>query len=127
MITIQTTTARRWAQLLGLGLALAVAIVAILALVLPAAALTLALALVVAGATLALQQARAVARSARAAVAGAPSAAEAAQPTMLLELADGAVLSARLVPLPGDDAYTLVLTRQGYLLLGADGEVVHRL
>jgi len=127
MTTTRMMTARQGFRLLGLGLALAVVIVATLAVVLPALALALTLALVVAGAAMAMQQARAVARSARAAVAGAPRTAEAPQPTMLLELADGAVLCARPVPLPGDGAHTLVLTRQGYLLLSAGGEVFHRL
>jgi hypothetical protein len=120
-------TARQGLQLLGIGLALAVVIVATLAVVLPALALALTIALVVAGAAMAMQQARAVARSARAAVAGAPRAADSPQPTMLLELPDGAVLSARPLPLPGDGAHTMVLTRQGYMLLRADGELFHRL
>lgn len=127
MMTTHMTTARQGFRLLGLGLALAVVIVATLAVVLPTAALALTLALVAMGGALVMQQARAVARSARAAVAGAPPAAETPQPTMLLDLADGTVLSARPVPLPGDGAHTMVLTRQGYLLLRADGEVFHRL
>lgn len=127
MTTVQMTTARQLAQMVGIGLALAVAAVVIVALVLPAAALAIALALTIMGAALLAQRVRAAARLAHAAVAGAPAADEAAPATVLLELADGAVLSARPVPLPGEGAHTLVLTREGYLLLNGGGEVVHRL
>jgi hypothetical protein len=127
MSMTQMMTVRQWTQLLGLGLALAVVIVAIVAVVLPATALALALALAATGVALATRQMQAMARSAQAAVMGAPPAEAATPPVLLLELADGAVLSARPVPLPGQGEHTLVLTREGYLLLGAAGNVVHKL
>lgn len=126
MISITTIPARQWAQLIGLGLALAVVIVAVLAVVLPAAAIALALALLVLGAGLVAQRARAVAGAARAAVAGATEDA-AVSPPMQLLLDDGELLSARVVALPAPSERTMVLTRRGYMLLDAEGEVFHRL
>jgi hypothetical protein len=127
MSTMGTMSARQWAQAVGLGLALAVAIVAVVAVVLPVAALALAVALLVAGAVALAQQTRAVAQAARAATGSAPRGDEIPQPTLRLELADGAVVSARAVPLPGDGEHTLLLTRDGYVLVNAEGRAVHRL
>jgi hypothetical protein len=126
MISITTTPARQWLHLIGLGLALAVVIVVALAVALPAAALTLALALLVMGLGLVAQRVRTVAGAARAAVAGVV-ADEAATPTLELMLGDGELLSARAVALPVQSEHTLVLTRRGYMLLDAEGEVFHRL
>ncbi len=125
MSTTGMMTARQWAQLLGLGLALAAAIVVTVAVVLPAAALALAVAMTAAALALVAQRAADVARGARAAVAGAPAPEGAPQPTLRLELPDGAVVSARPVPLPGED--TLLLTRGGYVVVSAEGRVLHTL
>jgi hypothetical protein len=119
--------ARQWVQLLGLGLALAAVIVVTVAVVLPAAALGLALALLVAGAVLVAQRVTAVAQAARSAVMGTRPAEEPPQPILRLELADGAVLSARPVPLPGGGEHTLLLTREGYVVASAEGKVLHRI
>jgi hypothetical protein len=126
MNTVQMMTAQQWGHYLRLGLALAVTIVVLVAVALPAGAMLLTIALVVLGVSLATQRAWAAAQSARAPRAGAANADEAA-PTMLLELADGALLSARPVPLSSQSKHTLALTREGYLLLNPKGEVVHKL
>lgn len=127
MSAIETMTARQWAQLFGLGLALAAALVVVVAVVLPAAALALALALAAAALSVATQRATAVARRTRAAVTGAPAPEGPAQPTLRLELPDGAVVSARPVPLPGEGEQTMLLTREGYVVVSAAGKVVHRI
>jgi hypothetical protein len=127
MSAMGAMTARQWAQIFGLGLAVAAAIVVAVAIVLPAAALALAAALTVAALTVAAQRASALARAARAAVSGAPTPEAMAQPTLRLELADGAVVNARPVPLPGESEHTLLLTRDGYVVVSAEGKVLHRL
>jgi type II secretory pathway pseudopilin PulG len=120
-------TARQWAQLMALGLALAVAVLVMVAVVLPAAALVMGLALLATGAAFVAQRASAVARAAQSAVRGAPSATGEAQPTLRLELASGEVVSARPVPLEGPSEHTLLLTRDGYVVVSAEGRVLHRL
>lgn len=120
-------TARQWGQLMLLGLLTAVAIVVVVAIVLPTAALVTALALLIAGAALVAQRASAVARAAHSRVADAFSGTQKPQPTLRLELADGSVLNARPVPLPGASEDTLLLTRDGYIVVSAEGRVIHRL
>lgn len=127
MSAMGTMTARQWAQLVGLLLTVAAVIITVVALTLPAAALALTLALLTAGVAMATQRISAAARVARAAVAGARPTEGAPQPTLRLELADGAVVSARPVPLPGASEHTLLLTRDGYLVVSAEGKVLHRL
>lgn len=122
-----TLTARQWAQLMGLALLVAVAIVALVAVVLPAAALALAVAMLVTAVAAAAQRASAVARAARGAAARAYGAGEAPQPTLRLELADGHVVAARPVPMAGESEHALLLTRDGYVVVSAEGRVLHRL
>lgn len=127
MSTTGIMTARQWAQLFGLGLALAAAIVVMVAVVLPAAAMVLALALTgVALATVA-QRATTVAQATRARVGRAWASESAPQPTLRLELPGGAVVSARPVPLPGEGEQTMLLTRDGYVVVSAEGRVLHRI
>jgi hypothetical protein len=127
MGAMELMTARRWAQVFGLVLALAVAIVVAVAVVLPVAALVLTLALLVAGVALVARQVPAMARTARTAATGMPSGEEQVQPTLRLELADGTELRARPVPLAGESEHTLMLTREGYVVVSAEGAVIHRL
>lgn len=122
-----TLTARQWAQLMGLALLVAVTIIVLVAVVLPAAALALALALLLASFVAVGQRVAAVARAARAAAARAYGASEAPQPTLRLELADGQVVAARPVPLAGESEHALLLTRDGYVVVSAEGRVLHRL
>ncbi len=126
MRTMNMTASRQWTRMLGLGLALAIVAVAVLAVALPAAALALTVALILAGAALLGERARAVGRRAHRPAAGTTEG-TAAQPSLQIELADGALLSARPVALPGEGERTMVLTRDGYLLLSAEGRVVHRI
>lgn len=127
MNATETMTRRQWAQLVGLGLMLAVVFVMAVAIVLPAAALALTLALLVVGATLVAQRVSSVARSVRSAASGERPAAGPAQPALLLELADGTVVHARPVPISGASEHTLALTRDGYVVLSAEGKLLHRL
>lgn len=127
MRTFELQTARQWFQLFGLALAAAAVLVAFVAVVLPAVALALALALLVVGALLVTQQMAAVARAARRVVASSPLDEEAAQPRLRLELPDGTVLSARQVPLHGPSEHAMLLTREGYALVDAEGRVAHRI
>lgn len=127
MSTTGMMPARQWAQLLGMALALAVILTLVVAVVLPAAALLMALAFVATGAAFVVRRVGAVARSARSAVAATTSADQAPQPTMRLELPDGQVLSARPVPLPAEREHTMLLTRDGYVVVSAEGRVLHRL
>lgn len=127
MSTTTTLTARQWAQLIGLALVAVATILTVVAVVLPMAALAMAAALLVAGVTLAAQRVASVARTARAAVRGAPAAEAEPQPTLRLELADGEVLSARPVPLAHESEDTMLLTRDGYIVVSAEGRVLHRL
>jgi hypothetical protein len=125
MSAIGMMTARERLQLLGLGLALAAVILVVLAVVLPLAAFTVAVAMLAATALVVARQLTAAARAARS-FAREPFAGEATRPVRL-ELADGTVVSARPVPLPGDGEHTLMLTREGYVLVSAEGRVIHRI
>lgn len=50
-----------------------------------------------------------------------------AGPTLRLTLPDGETVSARPVSLPGQASEQLLLTRNGYVVVDADGRVLHRL
>ena len=129
-----TLSARQWAQLMGLGLLLAVTVIVVVAVVLPTAALVTALVLAVAGVAMVAQRVGAVARAATQAVAGKPGARQATtgepeadtQPTLRIELASGEVRAARPVAMPQSE-HSLLLTRDGYLVVSAEGRVLHRI
>ncbi len=128
MSAIGTLTAREWARLMGAALLAAVTIVALVAVVLPAAALAMAAALLLMATVAMAQRASAVARAARERAASPRGAAEEAPlPTLRLELPDGQVLAARPVPLAGESEHALLLTRDGYVVVSADGRVLYRL
>lgn len=121
-----TVAARHWVQLVALGLVLVVAIVVILAVVLPTAALVLALVLAATGVAFVTQRTMAVARSAARTMAGSPAPDTTPQPSLRLELPDGEVVSARPVPLPQESEHTLLLTRDGYVVVNAEGRIIYR-
>ncbi|NJN16241.1 MAG: hypothetical protein HC822_08180 [Oscillochloris sp.] len=127
MYTVQIETVRRWAQVLGLGVLLAITLILVLAVVLPAAALVLALALIAATVLVVARQVRTVAQTAQHTAAKMSSAAEPVPATLQLELADGSVLQGRPVVMPGRQEHTMVLTREGYLLVDAEGAIRYRL
>lgn len=125
MSALETMSARQWAQAMGLTLLVAVAMILTVAVVLPTAALILTLALLAAGAGLVARRVGRVASAARRAVA--PEAPGEARPTLRLELPGGEVVSARPVPLAHESAETLLLTRDGYVVVSSEGRVLHRL
>jgi hypothetical protein len=127
MSTYGTGSARQWVQLIGLGLLLALAVMAVVAVVLPTAALIITLALVATGVAFVAQRVSAVAQAAGRAVSGEPAPEPTPQPTLRLELPDGEVVSAWPVPLPHESEHTLLLTRDGYVVVSAEGRIVHRL
>jgi hypothetical protein len=125
MNAYSTMTARQRRQLAGLALLTIAVIITILAVVAPTAALVASLSLLAGGAILAaLQTQRRVGRRTVAADVGAGST---AQPPLQIALADGAVRTARIVPLDHSDEHTLLLTRDGYLVVSAEGRVVHKI
>lgn len=113
---------RLWAVSLG-ALAVLALLVALLVL-LPLAALTMLLGLAVSGVALLVQRASSL-RVAR--PQARPAADGALGPTLLIVDAAGDPLAARAVPLAGPSEHTLALTRDGYVLLNAAGQVLHRL
>jgi len=117
-----TERGRAWALVLAALLVLAL-FVAMLAL-LPLAALVLLAGTAVSGAALLFQRATAARPSARPArpVPDAP-----AGPLLVVVDADGEAVSARAVSVAGQSEHTLALTRDGYVLLDADGRVIHAL
>lgn len=128
MSATEVLSARQWAWLFSLGLALAVVIVAVVSILVPAAALGVTLALFAMGAAFVARQVASVSGGRRAARAVRAAPADGTpQPTLLLEVGDGAVVSARPVPLPGGGEDTLMLTRDGYVVVNAAGKVLHRL
>ncbi len=122
-----TNATRQWGQLLLPGLLLAVVLVIVLAVALPVAALVLSLALLGSGLAMVVQRAGAAARSVEAAVRGTAEPDAPSQPTLKLELAEGVVLNARPVPLAAPGEHTLLLTREGYIVVNAEGQVLHRI
>lgn len=127
MSSLGTISGRQWAQLMLLGLMLAVAIVVVLAVVLPTAALALGLALAVTVGTLVVQRAAAVGRTVKRTIVGEPEPEAPAQPTLRIEVAEGVVLVARPVPLRQDSEHSVLLTRDGYLVVNDEGRVIHRI
>ncbi len=80
------------------------------------------------GVSLLALRARAAARPAQRAARvtmDAPSAA--ALPTLQLTFPDGEVLAAREVPLPQSSEHQLLLTRRGYVVVNAAGQVIYQL
>ncbi len=122
-----SSSARQWAQLMGLGVLLALMIVIAVAVVLPTAALVISLALATTGIIFVAQRAAAVAQAAGRAMAGAPAPEPAPLPILRFELPNGEVVSARAVPLPHASEHTLLFTRDGYVVVNAEGRVLHRL
>ncbi|MFQ3664218.1 MAG: hypothetical protein SNJ69_17720 [Chloroflexaceae bacterium] len=103
--------------------ALAAVIVLLFATISTAAASILSLLIIVATLALhAMMTARATPRVARAQPASGP-----AVPPLLLTLASGEVLVAREVDLGHPDEHRLLLTRKGYMLVNAAGEVIYQL
>jgi hypothetical protein len=121
MDTVRSLSARRELRaaaalliIAGFGTALALAVVAPLT----------AGALATAGALVALGMALAAPAQTRKPYA-APLPEQAQQ--LRLTLPDGSTLSARAVALPGESDSQLLLTREGYLVVDADGRPLHRL
>jgi hypothetical protein len=125
MNTYTSLTSRQRAQLNGLALLAFAALITILAVVAPLAALALSLSLL-AGTlllVLSLRQGRVEPRRVATADVGAADATP--QLPVQITLEDGALHVARVVPSAANDEHTLLLTRNGYLVVNASGQVVH--
>ncbi|MBP1468975.1 hypothetical protein EYB53_024920 [Candidatus Chloroploca sp. M-50] len=122
-----TSSVRQWGQLAGIVLFLTAALIITLAVILPAAALGLAIAAVVVVTSLVARQMQVLGQAARRVASGEPAFEEPVQPTLRVELPDGEVMVARPVAIPQTDEHTMLLTRNGYLMVNGRGEVFHRL
>lgn len=122
-----TSSVRQWGQLAGIALFLTAALIITLAVILPAAALVLAVAAVFVVTSLVVRQMQVLGQAARRVASGEPAFEEPVQPTLRVELPDGEVMVARPVAIPQTDEHTMLLTRNGYLMVNGRGEVFHRL
>lgn len=120
-----TLTSRQRAQLTGLALLAFAALIAILAVVAPLAALALSLSLLAGALLLVLSLKHSQVAPRRSATADVGAADATLQPPLQIALEDGVLRAARVVPLAANDEHTLLLTRDGYLVVGASGQVVH--
>lgn len=112
---------------LGALLVVAVVIISLFVQVPLASAIVLGGLALVAVTMLALR-ARAAVRPARRAAPAAVGASYAeALPTLQLTFPDGEVLAAREVPLPQPGEHQLLLTRRGYVIVNAAGQVIYQL
>lgn len=121
MGALRILSARPELRLLAVALLLAAAVTAlVLATTAPLVAAALALGVAVAAALVGAGVPPAQ-RSARPAPLPEPA------PALHLTLPNGATLSARPVALPGDAEHQLLLTRDGYVVVDAEGRLIHKL
>lgn len=119
-----TTTNRGRIWSVALLALLVLALLATMLVLLPLAALTMLVGLALSGVALLVQQIGTLRASRRRTAR--PEAAESG-PTLLIVDAAGEPMAARAVILPHPSEHTLALTRDGYVLIDADGRVFHRL
>ncbi len=129
MSALHTLSSRQHLVIAGLGLAVFTTVIILLFAVTPTAAVSVLSALIVlmvlaVAALGAVMTARTTPRAARAQAR--PTAGEVA-PLLLLTLADGEVLVAREVDLGQPGEHRMLLTRKGYMLVNATGEVIYQL
>lgn len=125
MHAFSTYSAQQWRQLIVSGLLLAVIMVVVLAVLLPTAALVLTLALVAMGVSLITQRVSSALRAPHQASRAGTMPEDAVAPTLYLKLADGVVVAARPIPLPAAQDHSLLLTRDGYVVVNAEGRIIH--
>lgn len=129
MSALHTLSSRQHLVIAGLGLAVFTTVIILLFAVTPTAAVSVLSALIVlmvlaVAALGAVMTARTTPRAARA---QAQPASGFVAPPLLLTLADGEVLVAREVDLGQTGEHRLLLTRKGYVLVNAAGEVIYQL
>lgn len=120
-----TMTGRQRVQMLGLALLAVVGLVATLLVVLPVVAAALLVMALLALATVVMRQTAAAVEVVGRAVS--PESEPAPAAPVQLELATGEVVSARPVRLTGPSEHTMLLTRDGYLVVDEAGRVLRRI
>lgn len=116
---------RQWGQMSLALVLLTVSILVGVALVVPVAAVGLSLAVLALALGTLVQQTRRVAQRTTRSAARSSGATASDEPTLRLSLADGSVVAARRVHVAHEQEHALLLTRNGYVVVDAQGHPLH--